>query len=634
MKTWLLDSWQRIMLRIAPYEQEVLYGLVGLLLLAAICFWFTNRSRKQVKQRLQHALLMLERLQPAAGLENNLNAILELIGTIVLAPGYAFYILDTKNNLFTLKAVRNANKYPGKMAPSYSGLLPHNKETYLPMLTLPALSAPSELKLGKEGEIPLLSMPVGQNGLIRIAPLSRLSRLARGQLQFIANLLPRMLDLLIEADRMKMKTEVVITSGEALHAVGSMALDSEAVLSKMLSMISVALDVNASFVLSRVGENMKVTAKQGWSPLADSQFANTAAWVQPLISGSNASLKTILLQPGDALYSVIPRELITESGAKFSLSRFQAVGAEGILCCRIDSSSAGGWSEEERLDALRSAAENMSRLVNAQEQMKPLSSSYAELLKMVSRTIDNLNPYTVGYSELMALYSAAIAQEMRLPRKEIAAISLAAYLSNIGVLGLSEELYLKEGKFSETEFEKMKLHAEVGAAIVEMTIGDKAVADCIRYHHERMDGNGYPIGLKGTEIPVGARIIAVVQMFLAKIGGRKYREPLSFDKALGLVKSATGSQLDSAVVQALSNWIGHKRKSSSTVDNRPLGPCWEMCCAPSYMCQTCPAYEQEDKPCWEFERNNCQSHGKSCQSCFVYTETLGRTSRNVQATKL
>jgi HD-GYP domain-containing protein (c-di-GMP phosphodiesterase class II) len=266
----------------------------------------------------------------------------------------------------------------------------------------------------------------------------------------------------------------------------------------------------------------------------------------------------------------------------------------------------------------------LAQLMGIQERMKSFGHTYTEFLKLLASTIDDLSPYTVGYSEMMSRYSIIIAKEMGLPADQIRNIGVAAYLSNIGVLGLSEDLYLKDGKFTEVEFEKMKLHAEVGAAIVEMTIGSKEIAEYIRYHHERMDGNGYPAGLRGEAIPVGARILSVVQMFLAKINGRKYRDPLPFDKAIKLMESHAGTQLDEKVVQTFVRWFAAKRKGPE-LGGRALGACYDMGCTPSDICRVCPAYSQPEKNCWEVEGNNCQAHGKSCGTCFVYTETLSRS---------
>jgi hypothetical protein len=146
------------------------------------------------------------------------------------------------------------------------------------------------------------------------------------------------------------------------------------------------------------------------------------------------------------------------------------------------------------------------------------------------------------------------------------------------------------------------------------------------YHHERIDGAGYPAGLRGADIPLGARIIGVVQTFLAKINGRKGRDPLSFDKALEMLQSAAGTQLDKQVVQAFVAWFESKQKNPA-FSERSLGYCWEMCCTPSSICEHCPVYRQSGaafKNCWEHEGNLCHSHGKSCSSCFVRTEFVTR----------
>jgi hypothetical protein len=178
----------------------------------------------------------------------------------------------------------------------------------------------------------------------------------------------------------------------------------------------------------------------------------------------------------------------------------------------------------------------------------------------------------------------------------------------------------------------MKLHSEVGEAIIENTIAQEEIALNIRYHHERVDGNGYPSRLVGEEIPIGARIIAVVQTFLAKINGRSYRDPLPFDDALKLLKQASGSQLDSRIVVTFLNWYEQKRKQTIN-SNKALGSCWELLCTPSSICLQCPAYGQTSKNCWEYQGNNCLAHGKTCETCFVYTEAMTRLDRSKKVVK-
>jgi HD-GYP domain-containing protein (c-di-GMP phosphodiesterase class II) len=223
----------------------------------------------------------------------------------------------------------------------------------------------------------------------------------------------------------------------------------------------------------------------------------------------------------------------------------------------------------------------------------------------------------------------AIARKMGLSEFQIHSIGLAAYLSNIGIIGLSDGLLNKEGIYSDKEYEQMKLHSEIGATIIENTIAQEDVALYIRHHHERMDGNGYPSRLVGENIPVGARIISVVQTFLAKINGRSYRDPLPFDDALKLINDSSDSQLDAKIVAIFLNWYEEKRAVAE--GNRAIGNCWEVCCTPSSICSQCPAFGQMNQNCWEFERNNCLAHGKTCQTCLVYTEAMSRIDRSKEA---
>ena len=245
---------------------------------------------------------------------------------------------------------------------------------------------------------------------------------------------------------------------------------------------------------------------------------------------------------------------------------------------------------------------------------------------MLVDTVDNMEPYTIGHSELISRYSGIIAREMKLEQKDVREIMTAGYLHDVGMLGLSGEILFKAGKYTDVEFETMKLHAEVGASIIESTISKERLASYIRHHHERWDGYGYPTGLKGEDIPLGARIISVADMFNAKLTGRKYREPASFQRALADLRAASGSQLDHAAVEALITWF-RKKESDLSKKGRSLGPCWEMRCCPPGIADFCPAYKKNGVNCWEAEGTNCAAHGNSCASCVVHTEYIYRTGK-------
>jgi hypothetical protein len=605
----------------------VQYGaIVGVILGVLFIFstWLYRRMAKRNAERLGLSERLLAHIQPSAGLESNLNYMLEIVDEYITAPSYSFYVLQDKKRQLALKAIRHREGAIGTVGPSYSGLVHGVKEVYHPPLQLSAESLAAQTELIKEGEVPLLVVPVGKAGLIRLGPIRKVTRKERRMLDYISQLLTRFLLVLIDAEQLQREAEVIVTSGEALHKISAIALDSDETVGKLLGMAAVALSLDAGFIAIPEEGMLRIAASTGLSRDAERQLSGSMEWQHSLMEWLGER-GTKVLRPDEALPAGWPAGLSDERQAYIAVSRFNVFGQNGLLAFAVASHSNDNTAIAQLASVAASISADLSSLIGIQHQTKMLTQSKAELLKSLSRSIDNLNPYTTGYSELMSRYSVIIAQEMGLSPSEIRDIALAAYVSNIGMLGLSEDLYLKEGQFTEMEFEKMKLHAEVGASIVEMTLGNKTVAACIRHHHERIDGNGYPAGLKGEDIPVGSRIIAVVQTFLAKIQGRKYREPLAFDKSLALLRSASGTQLDAVAVEALLAWFKRKQ-GEPELAGRSLGRCWEMCCVPKEICAGCPAYGREDVNCWEVPGNNCQAHGKSCSSCPVRTELATRWS--------
>ena len=279
--------------------------------------------------------------------------------------------------------------------------------------------------------------------------------------------------------------------------------------------------------------------------------------------------------------------------------------------------------KDYQITTVKILSKRMEDLINNHINYQRIAYSYKDILKTLAKLIDGLSKYTVAYSELMYRYTYIIAKEMNLSKKEIEDISLAAYLSNIGIIGLVEGLLNKTGKYNEIEYDTMKHHADAGASIIEATLGNALVASCIRHHHERYDGYGYPSKLKGEEIPIGARIIFVVQTFLAKIMSRDYRPAISFEEALKQLKIASGTQLDDKIVNTLLTWFNKKEEIFKNRDCA-LGNCSHMRCSPEHVCIHCPAYKSTTKNCWEFEGVNCREHGNTCDNCFIHSEYLYR----------
>jgi diguanylate cyclase (GGDEF)-like protein/putative nucleotidyltransferase with HDIG domain len=149
------------------------------------------------------------------------------------------------------------------------------------------------------------------------------------------------------------------------------------------------------------------------------------------------------------------------------------------------------------------------------------------------------------------VFAIEVAKELGLPEDEIEALRAAALLHDIGKLAIPEHIINKPGRLSPEEFEKMKIHTVIGAEILQRVAFPYPVAPIVRSHHERWDGAGYPEGLKGEEIPKGARVLAVVDCLDALASHRQYRGALSLDAAMEKVASMSGSAFEPRIVRVL-----------------------------------------------------------------------------------
>ncbi len=149
------------------------------------------------------------------------------------------------------------------------------------------------------------------------------------------------------------------------------------------------------------------------------------------------------------------------------------------------------------------------------------------------------------------VFAVEVAKELGYPEEEIEALRAAALLHDIGKLAIPEHIINKPGRLSPEEFEKMKIHTQVGAEILQRVAFPYPVAPIVRSHHERWDGTGYPDGLKGEQIPKGARVLAAVDCLDALASHRQYRGAVSLDAAMEKVASMSGSAFEPSIVEIL-----------------------------------------------------------------------------------
>jgi len=174
-----------------------------------------------------------------------------------------------------------------------------------------------------------------------------------------------------------------------------------------------------------------------------------------------------------------------------------------------------------------------------------LSAVYALVAAMEAR-----DSYTYGHSRKVNTYAVALAEAVGLPPDEVAKISMAALLHDIGKIGIPDKVLNKKGTLSKEDWRAIKSHTRLGASIVGNVPGLVSCLPAILYHHEMWDGNGYPKGLKGEDIPLEARILTIADMFASMTSPRSYRDALSDEQALEEIRKGAGTQFDPKFVKA------------------------------------------------------------------------------------
>ncbi|RAI14386.1 MAG: hypothetical protein DK841_02165 [Candidatus Melainabacteria bacterium] len=173
-----------------------------------------------------------------------------------------------------------------------------------------------------------------------------------------------------------------------------------------------------------------------------------------------------------------------------------------------------------------------------------------EMVTSLAGAIDAKDPYTKGHSTSVSRYAEALARAVNLPENEVERIKIGALLHDVGKIGIPESVLKKPGKLTDEEWEIMKQHPTIGAEKV--LAPNEALRDLIpivKYHHERIDGRGYPEGLKGNEIPLEARIVSVADAYHALVSDRPYRKGMPIEKACAILREGAGVQWDSDLVR-------------------------------------------------------------------------------------
>lgn len=190
-----------------------------------------------------------------------------------------------------------------------------------------------------------------------------------------------------------------------------------------------------------------------------------------------------------------------------------------------------------------------------ERRRREAQATFVQTLGIMARTLDLRDPYTAGHSERVAQYSRAIAIEMGLPVRDVELVTSGALLHDLGKIAVPDAVLFKPAQLDDDEREMIRVHPTIGASLLGAISSMQDVVPCVMHHHERIDGAGYPAGLIGDAIPLGARIIAVADAFDAMTTDRPYRRALALSDAVAEIVAKTGQQFDPACALAFGQLI-------------------------------------------------------------------------------
>lgn len=262
-----------------------------------------------------------------------------------------------------------------------------------------------------------------------------------------------------------------------------------------------------------------------------------------------------------------------------SLAFAHQMGTQSFICCPIicDGESIGVLAVDNLrskrplvqsdLSLLMGIASVIGISISNANLLEARQRQFGSILQVLAASIDARDPLTAGHSEKVTDYALEICEELNLSSNYREMIRVASLLHDYGKIGVPDAILKKPGRLTQEEYEKVKTHAEKTQKILEQVNFEgifSQVPEIAGAHHEKIDGSGYPNGLKGEEIPLGARIIAVADFFEAVTAKRHYRDPLPISYAFRLLEKGRGVHFDEKIVDAFVRFY-NKKKSKAEI---------------------------------------------------------------------
>lgn len=533
--------------------------------------------------------------------------ILEQVAGWIQGKAYHAYWLDGSGTLLQLRASLAPGGNP-PVVPDYSGLIV--EETPIVPLTRKPPDGNSGAFISGTDSEPWLEIPFGRHLLVRV--------LLTGKQDVRESSIKRLTDAAQAYSPLAVAIYEWFKAREALEQTQATAkISARAREAALHPARTVELLLQVAARLIDCPESCAVIAGLS-EPLILSESAAGRELGLSILNNEIPELITLSAQP-----DVVSGSALGRFGHSCAACVRIPLTKDGqVLGCFFGLTKNNPSINEYQMTVLRTLGERAAGLVAAELEQESFSQSYTSTLRLLVSAVDSLDIHTVGSSDRLARYARLCARELGLPAGEAEAIAKGAFFHDVGNVAVSQRLLAKQGRYSPVDYSEMKIHPEIGALLVEPLQSSLPLGPMVAAHHERWDGHGYPQGLTGEEIPLGARIISTADLFEAKTSARSYRSPLPFQRALEDIKSAAGTQLDPRVVTAFLTAIEKERRRAKP--GLPPLPCWKMKQLPSDVCEGCPNRIQAVSRCWEYRDHRCRRHGDQCETCAVHTEVISR----------
>lgn len=195
---------------------------------------------------------------------------------------------------------------------------------------------------------------------------------------------------------------------------------------------------------------------------------------------------------------------------------------------------------------------------------------YLDTIEALRQVVDAKDEYTRGHSDRVSLYCVEIGKAFGLSEKDLETLRVAGLFHDVGKMGIADDILFKSEKLSPKEYDEIKKHPLKGARILSVISMFRDVVPIIKCHHERMDGKGYPDGLRGPEIPFLARIVSVADAFDAMMSDRHYRSRLDLNSTIKQLVDGSGTQFDATVVEKFISILDSLPYIEDTATKRPV----------------------------------------------------------------